>query len=278
MFLQGDALTTLKDINNETVDCIITSPPYWALRDYKVEGQIWDNSNCEHEYGDKILPSMAKSGKHGPNSTIGAKFAQHDARQYEGSQFCSKCKAWKGQLGQEPTIELYVNHLIQIFNECKRVLKKEGTCWIVLGDTYGRNVGSQVKNSGWSDGGDTQYKQQKIKESGLPEKSLCMIPERFAIKMIDNGWILRNKIIWYKPNCMPSSATDRFTVDYEYIYFFVKSKKYYFKTQYEPMSTIENAPKNLFLYTMVPPKSKPSPVPTGVNLPFNSNSGSVKFA
>jgi len=74
------------------------------------------------------------------------------------------------------------------------------------------------------------------RNAGLPLKSLCLIPERFAIRMIDNGWILRNKIIWYKPNCMPSSTKDRFTIDFEYIYFFVKSKKYYFKTQYEPYS------------------------------------------
>jgi len=184
MFLQGDALTTLKDINNETVDCIITSPPYWALRDYKVEGQI----------------------------------------------------------GQEKTINEYVNHLIQIFNECKRVLKKEGTCWIVLGDTY-----SAVHTGGYKSIKSTvganrpeaqEFKQNK--QTNYPDKTLCMIPERFAIKMIDNGWILRNKIIWYKPNCMPSSATDRFTVDYEYIYFFVKSKKYYFKTQYEPLADSTN--------------------------------------
>jgi len=178
MFLQGDALNTLKDINSETVDCIITSPPYWNLRDYKVEGQI----------------------------------------------------------GLESTIDEYVDKLIQIFNECKRVLKKEGTCWIVLGDSYGDSHGGTGSGK-WFDPKWPKARNDKwvSRSKGILSKSLCMIPERFAIKMIDNGWILRNKIIWYKPNCMPSSATDRFTVDYEYIYFFVKSKKYYFKTQYEPM-------------------------------------------
>jgi site-specific DNA-methyltransferase (adenine-specific) len=67
-----------------------------------------------------------------------------------------------------------------------------------------------------------------------------MIPERFAFKMIEHGWILRNKIIWHKPNAMPSSAKDRFTIDYEFIYFFVKSQKYYFETQYEPFLTSGN--------------------------------------
>jgi DNA modification methylase len=184
MLILGDALTELKKLDSELVDCIITSPPYWALRDYKV----------------------------------------------------------KGQIGQEKTIDEYVNKLVEIFNECKRVLKKEGTCWIVLGDTYAGQGGtysnpSKKLSQEHKDnmmGGLRIKNTQKIQ--GIQDKSLCMIPERFAIKMIDNGWILRNKIIWYKPNCMPSSATDRFTVDFEYIYFFVKSKRYYFKTQYEELS------------------------------------------
>jgi site-specific DNA-methyltransferase (adenine-specific) len=178
--LQGDALTRLKDLHSESIDCIITSPPYWALRDYKTDGQI----------------------------------------------------------GVEKTIDEYISNLIAVFDECKRVLKKSGTCWVVLGDTYSSNG---VNRNGLSTGTcskrvaeNKQYPQRENLE--LPEKSLCMIPERFAIKMIDNGWILRNKIIWHKRNCMPSSAKDRFTIDYEYVYFFTKSKKYYFKTQYEPLN------------------------------------------
>jgi len=100
-----------------------------------------------------------------------------------------------------------------------------------------RNPGYKDKKDGY------KYVQDAINKRDYwvieaPEKSLCMVPERFAIKMIDNGWILRNKIIWHKNNCMPSSAKDRFTIDYEYVYFFTKSQKYYFKTQYEPYSTV----------------------------------------
>lgn len=146
--LEGDALTQLKLIPSESIDCIITSPPYWALRDYKVEGQI----------------------------------------------------------GVEKTIDEYVNNLTAVFTEAKRVLKKTGTIFIVLGDTYGE------------------------------DKSLCLVPEKFAQKMVDNGFILRSKIIWYKPNCIPSSVNDRFGLDWEYIFMFTKSRKYYFKLQYEPYS------------------------------------------
>ena len=132
--------------------------------------------------------------------------------------------------------------MIQIFDEAKRVLKKEGTCWVVLGDTYS---GSGDKGNGFDPKNKEGRNGQKIslnkKVNGILSKSLCMIPERFAIKMIDNNWILRNKIIWWKPNCMPSSAKDRFTVDYEYVYFFSKSQKYYFKTQYEPHKKLWDA-------------------------------------
>lgn len=73
----------------------------------------------------------------------------------------------------------------------------------------------------------------------LKQKNLCNIPARFSIEMQNRGWILRNTIIWHKPNCMPSSVKDRFTVDFEYLFFFSKKKKYYFETQYEPMNNKE---------------------------------------
>lgn len=182
----GDALTQLQSIPNETVDCCITSPPYWALRDYKTDGQ----------------------------------------------------------LGLEPTITEYINKLIQIFDQVKRVLKKTGTCWVVIGDTY---AGTGHKEGAEPDPKRNEPRQGQLialnnKVNGIPNKSLCLIPERFAIAMIDKGWILRNKIIWYKPNCMPSSAKDRFTVDWEYVYFFTKSQRYYFETQYEPFISTDGRP------------------------------------
>ena len=173
---QGDSLDILKIFPSESVDCAITSPPYWALRDYGVDGQ----------------------------------------------------------LGLEPTFQEYISKLCDIFDEVKRVLKKEGTCFVNLGDTYSGN-----KN------GKTDYKvsdylkenSQGIKKKAtITEKSLCQIPSRFAIAMADRGWILRNRIIWHKTNCMPASVTDRFTVDYEDIFFFVKNKKYWFEQQNEPLS------------------------------------------
>lgn len=110
-----------------------------------------------------------------------------------------------GQLGLETTIGEYLDKLLQIFSEVHRVLKNTGSCWINISDCYN-------------------------------DKSLCLIPERFAIRMVDSGWILRNVIIWEKRNCMPESVKDRFTRNYEYLYFFVKQTKYYFEQQFEKSS------------------------------------------
>jgi len=101
-----------------------------------------------------------------------------------------------------------------------------------LGDSY---AGSGGAGGDYNPGGlrEGQPKFKQGKDHTIPDKSLVQIPSRFAIEMVDRGWILRNKIIWKKNNCMPSSATDRFTVDFEEVFFFVKSKKYYFKQQYD---------------------------------------------
>ena len=179
--IQGDCLEVLKTLPDESIDMVMTSPPYWALRDYGVDGQ----------------------------------------------------------LGLEPTFQGYINKLCDIFDEVKRVLKKEGTCWVNMGDTY------ISKGEGRHDGyTDPKYKNgrvgRKIEANALPqiipEKCLAQIPSRFAIEMTNRGWILRNEIIWHKPNCMPSSVKDRFTVDFEKLFFFVKSKKYWFETQYEELA------------------------------------------
>lgn len=175
--IHSDSLEGLRTLDSESVDCVVTSPPYWALRDYGV----------------------------------------------------------KGQLGLEATFSEYLEKLWAIFDEVQRVLKPTGTCWVNIGDTY--------SNSG---GAGSQYKRSKRREEtagmkkygghscdNLPVKCLIQIPSRFAIGMCERGWTLRNELIWHKPNCMPSSTKDRFTVDFEKIFFFVKNKKYYFETQYE---------------------------------------------
>jgi len=171
----GDAYEILQSLESESIDCVVTSPPYWAKRDYGVDGQ----------------------------------------------------------LGLEPDFQQYLEKLWQVFDEVYRVLKPTGTCFVNLGDTYyggGKGQTNGINKAGGIGG-------EKFKNMEYPPKSLCLIPERFAIGMIERGWILRNVIIWHKPNAMPESVKDRFTVDFEYIYFFTKSKKYYFQRIIEPYTS-----------------------------------------
>lgn len=122
----------------------------------------------------------------------------------------------ENQLGLEYTTSEFIDNLYNVFHEIKRVLKDEGSLWINIRDTYSKG----------------------IKRCGVKNKSLSMIPERLIIKLLDDGWILRNDIIWHKPNAMPDSCKNRFTVDYEHLYFLTKKDKgYYFKTQYEPYTS-----------------------------------------
>jgi len=208
--IQGNALSELKKMTADSIDCCITSPPYFGLRSYETIPQIWDaNPGCGHEWIEDI--QKPKGGKGSKYANVGAN-KNDEANLRDGdtiTNFCYKCPAWKCELGLEPTFQLYIKHLLQIFDEVKRVLKKTGTCFVNLGDSYGGSI--------------------------MP-KSLIGIPERFAIAMTDSGWIRRNTIIWYKRNCMPSSVTDRFTIDFEYIYFFTKSKKYWFEQQFQSYS------------------------------------------
>lgn len=187
--IQGDVLEVLRQFPDEVIDMIITSPPYYGLRDYGVEGQ----------------------------------------------------------LGLEKTYQEFIGKLIDVFNEVKRVLKKEGSCFVNLGDSYGGSGGAHTndKNPGISNsyvragfnkknyGGFGQKRQDTTRQGrgrqgGTASKSLMLIPERFAIEMVESGWILRNKLVWIKPNAMPESVQDRWKKAHEYIFFFVKSKKYYF--------------------------------------------------
>lgn len=233
----GDTRELIKELPDNSIDCLITSPPYWGLRDYGIEPTVWGGkADCAHVWGGiKIKPIKLQAG----NPEFQREWREHATNEKSSQgQFCIHCNAWLGCLGLEPTFEMYIDHLIEIFAEVKRVLKPSGTCWVNLGDSYsgsGNGAGDYRENGASISKNDNKYKGQKPGKSNIPIKSQCCIPERFAIAMIDRlGWIKRNTIIWHKRNAMPSSAKDRFTVDFESVFFFVKSKKYYFEQQKEP--------------------------------------------
>ena len=209
----GNCLDVLRGMDAESIDVCVTSPPYWGLRDYKSEPVVWGgNPDCVHDWQEHIQPARGGVGSHsnvGANKDVEANNRGHPTT----THYCSRCGAWLGQLGLEPTPSEYIDHLCMIFDEVKRVLKPTGACWVNLGDTYAVND-----------------------QAGIKAKSLVQIPARFATAMIDRGgWIMRNKCIWQKPNAMPVSCKDRFTVDYEEFFFFTKEPKYYFAQQTEAL-------------------------------------------
>lgn len=227
---QGSALSVLKTFPDESIDCLVTSPPYYGLRSYGTNPEIWGGKeDCQHEWTEDQRWLHRGSTK----SDIHSNDDRHLTNYKTSDSLCIHCNAWRGELGLEPTFQLYIEHLLMIFDEVKRVLKKGGTLWVNLGDSYGSNGGA------FSDGGKLGNKKALLEKNGKRikfntlNKSLLQIPSRFAIAMTDRGWILRNELIWHKRNCMPSSAKDRFTVDFEKVFFFTKSKKYYFEQQFE---------------------------------------------
>lgn len=174
--LQGDALDRLRELPSESVQCCVTSPPYWGLRDYQVAGQ----------------------------------------------------------LGLEKTPAEYVAKTVAVFSEVRRVLKNDGTLWLNLGDSYNAYNGNAGPGSGFSRGAACDTERPKLKTghglrtTTLKPKDLIGIPWSVAFALREDGWYLRQDIIWAKPNPMPESVTDRPTRSHEYIFLLSKSKRYYY--------------------------------------------------
>lgn len=209
----GHTLNLLQKWDNEIFDMCITSPPYWGLRYYGTNPIIWDaDPRCNHDWSFS-LTNGTSGGKKSEKVQIKG---QDNYQIVEPSKIgkCKKCGAFQGELGQEPDYNLYIKHLCDIFDEVKRLLTPHGTLWVNIDDCH---FGS------------------KSNENTLPSKSLVGIPFRFATEMINRGWILRNTNIWKKKSPMPESVKDRFSIDFEYVFFFSKKQKYYFKQQFQPL-------------------------------------------
>jgi DNA modification methylase len=173
---QGEADDVLRRLPADSVNCAITSPPYYWLRDYGVSGQI----------------------------------------------------------GLEDTVEGYVDHIADVMDEVKRVLTPDGVLFLNLGDTYysgkGKSHGKDRKST------KRRFGLRAVDKSGglgigLQRKSLIGIPWRVAIEMSSRGWVLRSPIIWHRENCLPEVVADRPTRSYEYVFMFVKGRRYYFNKQ-----------------------------------------------
>jgi len=223
--LAGHSLDVLKRLPSGSINCCITSPPYWGLRDYQTDAQIWGGTpKCKHIWQDSVFP--AANG----NKTSGMR--GQTANQYSATRskriyaFCVRCRAWRGNLGLEPTTAMYVEHLVAIFREVRRVLKPDGTLWLVLGDCYAGSWGQRAA----------------IVEDGsnrLKPKDLVGIPWQVAFALRADGWYLRTDIVWHKPNPMPENVKDRPTRAHESIFLLAKQRHYFYdhKAIAEPLAS-----------------------------------------
>jgi site-specific DNA-methyltransferase (adenine-specific) len=228
----GDSRDVLAELPEKSVDCVMTSPPYLGLRSYKCDPVVWDGKEgCEHEWGETITVNKGTLGNN-LDTLAGTQTAGIAKQANTQGSFCLRCGAWRGVLGMEPTPQLYITHLCGIFDQVKRVLKDTGVIFVNLGDSYS---GSGQGGGGGSFQDDRAEigVQRRSATATVPTKSLIGIPARFQIEMIDRGWICRNVINWYKRSCMPESVKDRFTRDFESIFFFSKQGDYFFEQQFE---------------------------------------------
>ena len=240
----GHVLDVLRSLPGDSVHCAVTSPPYWGLRDYNIGSQVWggDSQHC-HSWREVVKP--ASSGPTGRETLEDGLATQNSSatRRSIVSNLCS-CGAWLGSLGGEPTPNLYVQHLVEIFREVRRVLKDDGTVWLNLGDSYAstppgnktRGVSAKSTLHGVN-GPSGQYRETlarsvQTKRStispGLKPKDLVGIPWRVAFALQADRWYLRSDIIWAKSNPMPESVRDRPTSSHEYLFLLSKSPAYYY--------------------------------------------------
>lgn len=182
--LNCDVMEGLRQLPDESVHCVVTSPPYWGLRSYLKE--------------------------------------DHPLKPLE--------------IGSEPTLQEHIAKLVVVFEEVRRVLRKDGTLWLNYGDMWwngdkwgggGSNSGKHVR-TGNGEVPSWAVRRKRAPSPGLKPKDLCMVPHRLAIALQDAGWWVRSDIIWSKPNPMPESVTDRPTKAHEYVFLLTKSARYFY--------------------------------------------------
>ncbi len=216
---QADAFTLMRELPDRWAQTCVTSPPYWGLRDYGLPPATWGGTpNCRHAWGEMqrgrradLLPAATTSS----HARLGT-----DARQgragLHGGRFCERCDAWQGCLGLEPTPELYLEHLLAVLGEVNRVLRDDGTLWLVLGDSFLRaNAACGPAGRSWA----------------LKPKDLVGIPWRVAFALQQQGWWLRSDVVWAKPNPMPENVRDRPTRAHEYLFLLSKAPRYFYDAQ-----------------------------------------------
>jgi len=236
--LVGDNRERLAELDAGSVQCVVTSPPYWGLRDYGTASWVGGDEDCDHE----------TPRSRGDDFVAGDKQATSKGSRPNKQWVCA-CGAERkdSQIGLESTPAEFVEQLCLVFDEVWRVLADDGTLWLNLGDTYctiphgskgvnapqsfehkgSQNRGQDRNGAATAGGGHANRKPLP----GLKHKDLVGIPWRVAFALQERGWYLRQDIIWAKPNPMPESVTDRCTKSHEYIFLLTKSPRYFFDNE-----------------------------------------------
>ena len=254
--LCGHVLDLLRQLPERSVHCVVTSPPYLWLRDYGTEPQVWGGAaGCAHEWAGGTRRRV------GRNDTSPAVLARRAATYGTGTgagslvgnalaeavASCVLCGAWRGSLGLEPTVDLYVEHVVQVFREVWRVLRDDGSLWVNLGDSFapsstsnhGRGKARPATNGRGEPQVSTGWENPpRFKAPGLKPKDLVGVPWRVALALQADGWYLRRDIVWNKLNPMPESVTDRPSTAHEYVFLLTKRAKYFYDAEAvrEPLS------------------------------------------
>ncbi|WP_199523910.1 DNA-methyltransferase [Micromonospora craterilacus] len=197
----GDAVQVMSVMPDASVDCIVTSPPFWGLRDYGTGAWAGGDPDCPHRTG--------------------------RVRRVNGIT-CPACRArWiDPQYGLEATLDDYLDHLVAVFDQARRILTPTGTCWVNLGDCYSSASGG-APTAGRPQPGGLRPPRPRAQDT-LPPKNLVGVPWRVALALQSRRWWLRNAIVWSKPNAMPESVRDRLSATYELLFLLTKSHSYYF--------------------------------------------------
>ena len=228
--LLGDVRESLKTIPDGSIHCVVTSPPYWGLRDYGTGKWEGGDPSCSHK----------RDSKHSDKTSTGQKNLEGAIGDGIYKTQCLRCGAIRvdNQLGLEPTFDAYVEDMVGVFREVRRILRDDGTLWLNLGDSYAGSNGNGWKQSiattnASNAGGDNEDFRARIgRDDGyLKPKDLVGIPWRVALALQQDGWFLRQDIIWHKPNPMPESVTDRCTKAHEYIFLLTKKGQYFFDSE-----------------------------------------------
>ncbi len=280
----GNALEVLRSMADCSVQMCVTSPPYWGLRDYGIcscrqgcvqhasstlagsqDGtpsefsgadpdcaicngtgritsteHIWGGgASCQHQWQSESVKGQSGGPSDKQKLNAGSRFAPSTCLT------CSTCSAWYGSLGLEPQPELFIEHLVMLFREVQRVLRGDGTLWIVIGDSYYGGAGGynpkyekESADAGPKSFGGTkddtirvnqrQSRKAPQKRADIKTKDLVGVPWMLAFALRADGWFLRQDIIFSKGNPMPESVTNRCTKSHEYVFLLAKSEKYYF--------------------------------------------------